>query len=99
MLANPQETVRFGGNIRVGVGWAVMDVHKGVSTDGPDGADGALTSAPAWRNRPDELQSSGTLAAFISLMSHLPLMRTSVSLELVCAAIFPAALSTYRHSK
>jgi hypothetical protein len=40
--------------------------------------------------------SSGTAAAFMSLMSHLPLTRTSVSFELVCAAILFATLSTYK---
>src|ERR1035441_8819794 len=39
-------------------------------------------------------QSSGTVAAFISLMSHLPLTRTRVSSELVCAAILFPTLST-----
>ena len=39
-------------------------------------------------------QSSGTGAAFISLISQRPLTRTRVSSELVCAAILFATLST-----
>jgi hypothetical protein len=42
---------------------------------------------------------SGTVAAFISLISHLPFTRTNVSSELVCTAILFASLSTHRHSK
>jgi hypothetical protein len=43
--------------------------------------------------------SSGTAAAVISLMTHLPLTRVKISSELVCDAILLASLSTYRHSK
>jgi hypothetical protein len=34
------------------------------------------------------IQSSGTAAAFISLISQAPFTRTKVSSEFVCAAIF-----------
>ena len=53
------------------------------------------------RHRPDGLcpYKSGTIAAFISLISHLPFTRTNVSSELVCTTILFASLSTHRHSK
>jgi hypothetical protein len=54
---------------------------------------------PKKPNAPNAVHNSGTVAAVICLMSHLPPTRTRSSFEFVCAAILFAALSTYRHSK